>query len=89
MRSNTPVVSSIRFRTLGAKLDLLSPGVTLRLSAEHAAKEIIITVLFGIDFRRASPWIAARRTFSAEERAAARKNRLTSKGAVGWLMTPA
>lgn len=55
MRSNTPAVSSMRFRTLGARLDLLSPGVTLRLSAEHAAKEIMITVLFGIDLRRASP----------------------------------
>jgi len=89
MRSSTAAVSSIRFRTLGARLDLLSPGVTLRLSAEQAAKEIMITVLFGIDFRRASPWMAARRTFSAEERAAARKNRLTSIGAVGWLITPA
>lgn len=89
MRSSTPAVSLIRFRTLGAKLDLLSPGVTLRLSAEQAAKEIIITVLFGIDLRRASPWMAARRTLRAEERAAARKNRLTSIGAVGWLITPA
>lgn len=33
--------------------------------------------------------MAARSTFSAEERAAARKNRFTSRGAVGWLMTPA
>lgn len=55
MRSSTPAVSSMRFRTLGAKLDLLSPGVTLRLSAEQAANEIIMTVLFGIDLRRASP----------------------------------
>lgn len=32
--------------------------------------------------------MAARITFSAEERPAARKNRLTSTGAVGWFITP-
>lgn len=89
MRSSTPAVSSIRLRTLGARLDWLSAGVTLRFSAEHAAKEIMMTVLLGMDFRRDSPWIAALRTFSAEERAAARKKRFTSSGAVGWLITPA
>lgn len=73
----------MRFRTLGARLDLLSPGVMLRLRAEHAAKEIIMTVLFGIDFIRDSPWMAARRTFNADDRPAARKKRLTSTGAVG------
>lgn len=88
IRSRTPAVSSIRVRTLGAKLDLLSPGVTLRLSAEHAAKEIMMTVLLGIDLSRVSPCIAARRTFNAAESPAARKKRFTSMGAVGWLMTP-
>jgi hypothetical protein len=34
---------------------LLSVGITLRLNAEHAANEIMITVLFGIDFSLASP----------------------------------
>lgn len=88
MRSRTPAVSSISVRTLGARLDRLSPGVTLRLSAEQAAKEIMMTVLFGMDLSRDSPCIAARRTFSAEDRPAARKNRFTAVGAVGWLITP-
>lgn len=57
--------------------------MTLRLRAEHAAKDIIMTVLLGIDFSRDSPWIAARRTFSAEDRPAARKKRFTAVGAVG------
>jgi hypothetical protein len=47
-----------------------------------------MTVLLGIDCKRDSPWMAARRTFKAEDKPAARKNRLTSTGAVGWLMTP-
>jgi hypothetical protein len=55
----------------------------LRLRAEHAAKEIIMTVLFGIDFSRDSPCIAARRTFNADDKPAARKKRFTSIGAVG------
>lgn len=75
-------------RTLGARLDLLSPGVTLRLNAEQAAKDIMMTVLLGIDLRRASPCMAARRTLRADERPAARKKRFTSRGAVGWLITP-
>lgn len=44
-------------------------------------------VLFGIDFRRDSPWTAARMTLRDEERPAARKKRFTSTGAVGWFMT--
>jgi len=47
----------------------------------------MITVLLGIDFNRASPWTAARMTFNAEDRPAARKKRFTSIGAVGWLIT--
>lgn len=83
IRSRTPAVSSIRVRTLGARLDRLSPGVTLRLRAEHAANEIMMTVLFGMDLSRPSPWMAARRTFRAEDSPAARKKRFTSRGAVG------
>ena len=48
---------------------------------------ILIDVLFGIDLRRLSPWTAARMTFRDEDSPAARKNRLTSTGAVGWFMT--
>lgn len=62
--------------------------MVLKLNAEHAANEIMITVLFGIDFNRDSPWMAALRTFNADERPAARKNLFTSSGAVGWLITP-
>lgn len=42
-----------------------------------------MTVLLGIDLSRDSPWMAARMTLSAEDSPAARKKRLTSKGAVG------
>lgn len=59
----------------------------LRRSAKQAAKEIMMAVLLGMDFKRPSPCTAARMTFSAEERPAAWKKRLTSGGAVGWLIT--
>lgn len=47
-----------------------------------------MAVLLGMDFSCDSPWIAARMTFRAEERPAVWKKRRTSRGAVGWLMTP-
>lgn len=83
IRSRTSAVSLIRLRTLGARLCSLSADVILRLSAAQAAKEIMITVLFGIDLSLDSAWMATRKTFKADESAAARKNRFTSKGAVG------
>jgi hypothetical protein len=47
----------------------------------------MMTVLFGIDFSRFSPCTAARMTFMADARPAARKNCFTSFDAVGWLTT--
>lgn len=83
IRSKTSAVSSINVRMLGAKLN--SPLVVNVLSrrANNAAKEIMIELLFGIDFNCPSPWTATRMTLSAEARPAARKNLLTSIDAVG------
>jgi hypothetical protein len=55
--------------------------------AKHAAKEIMMQVLFGMDFSLDSPWTAARMTLRDDERPAERKKRFTSTGAVGWFMT--
>jgi len=64
------------------------PSVVVpRARAKQAAKDTMITELFGIDFNLFSPSTAARITFMAEARPAARKNCLTSVKAVGWLMT--
>jgi hypothetical protein len=73
------------FRTLGARfwLLLLPDADVLKARAILAAKQIIVTVLFGIDLRRDSPWMAARMTFKAEDTAEARKDRFTSGGALG------
>lgn len=46
-----------------------------------------IPVLLGMDVSCFSPWIAALITFKADDRPAEWKKRLTSVGAVGWLMT--
>lgn len=70
-------------RMLGARSELLPDVATLRLKAKHAANEIMIAVLFGIDFNCDSPCIAARMTLSADESPAVRKNCFTSFGAVG------
>ena len=72
---------------LGAKLRLFLATIRLRRSAKQAAKEIMMAVLLGMDFRRPSPCTAARMTLRAEESPAAWKKRFTSIGAVGWLMT--
>lgn len=87
IRSSTSAVSSIRILILGARLGLFLATSRLRRSAKQAAKEIMIAVLLGMDFRRPSPWTAARMTFKAEESPEAWKKRFTSGGAVGWLIT--
>jgi len=85
IRSSTSAVSSIRVRTLGARLELES--WLLRRRAKQAANEIMIAVLFGILDSCCSPWMAARMTFSADDSPAVWKKCRTSVGAVGWLMT--
>ena len=81
--SRTSADSSIRILILGARLDVFPAPIVLRQNAKQAAKDIMIAVLFGIDFKRLSPCTAARMTFKDDERPAARKNRFTSIGAVG------
>jgi hypothetical protein len=73
-------------RTLGASAD---PPAVYALSerAKHAANEIIMVVLLGMDCSCDSPWMAVRMTLSAADSPAVRKYRRTSSGAVGWLMT--
>ncbi|KAK5633729.1 hypothetical protein RRF57_009443 [Xylaria bambusicola] len=53
--SKTSMVSAISARMLGAKLDPLSSATALTRSAKHAAKEIIMAVLLGIDRSCPSP----------------------------------
>lgn len=87
IRSRTSAASSINILMLDDKLELFPSVIVLRYSAKQAENEIIMTVLFGIDFSWLSPWTAARITFNEAESPAARKNRVTSTGAVGRLMT--
>lgn len=71
----------------GARFARFPKVVVPSARAKQAAKDTMMTVLFGIDFSRPSPWTAARMTFMAEASPAARKNCFTSFDAVGWLTT--
>lgn len=82
MRSSTAMASSINRLMLGASPEP-SGAYALMFKAKHAAKEIIMAVLFGIDCSCDSPWIAALITLRAADNPAVRKKMRTSTGAVG------
>lgn len=83
IRSRTSAVSKINGRAFDVENALLSAFVVPRPRTKQAAKETMMTVLFGIDFILGSDCTATLITLRAVARPAARKNCLISAEAVG------